>query len=67
MLSERPSNETVEIAVLKVLAQPDVRERFASQGLDTSPLDAKDFAAFIKSEAPKWAGIAKAANIKAEQ
>jgi len=53
--------------VLKVLAQPDVRERFASQGLDTSPLDAKDFAAFIKSEAPKWAGIAKAANIKAEQ
>ncbi len=54
-------------AILKVLAQPDVRERFASQGLDTSPLDAKDFAAFIKSEAPKWAGIAKAANIKAEQ
>jgi tripartite-type tricarboxylate transporter receptor subunit TctC len=54
-------------AILRVLAQPDVRERFASQGLDTSPLDAKDFAAFIKSEAPKWAGIAKAANIKAEQ
>jgi tripartite-type tricarboxylate transporter receptor subunit TctC len=54
-------------AILRVLAQPDVRERFASQGLDTSPLDVKDFAAFIKSEAPKWAGIAKAANIKAEQ
>ena len=54
-------------AVLKALAQPDVRERFASQGLDTSALDSKDFAAFLRSEAPKWASIAKAANIKAEQ
>lgn len=54
-------------AVVKAVNQPDVRERFASQGLDAAPLDAKAFAAFIAAERPKWANLAKAANIKAEQ
>ena len=53
-------------AVLKALNQPDVRERFLAQGLDTSPLDSKDFGAFLRAEAPKWAALAKAANIKGE-
>lgn len=53
-------------AVLKALAQPDVRERFVAQGLEAAPLDAKAFDAFVRAEAPKWASVAKAANIKGE-
>ena len=53
-------------AVIRAVGQPDVRERFASQGLEAAPLDPKAFDAFLRAEAPKWAGLAKAANIKAE-
>jgi len=54
-------------AVQKALSQADVRDRFLAQGLDTSPLDPSQFGAFLRAEAPKWAGTAKAANIKGEQ
>lgn len=53
-------------AIVKALAQPDVKERFLAQGLDAAPMDAAEFSAFIRAEAPKWASVAKLANIKAE-
>lgn len=53
-------------AVLKALSQPDVRERLSSQGLNVSPMNAKEFEAFVQAEAPRWAKLAQAANIKPE-
>ncbi|WP_265307415.1 Bug family tripartite tricarboxylate transporter substrate binding protein [Verminephrobacter eiseniae] len=53
-------------AVIKTLAQPEVRERLASQGLNVAPMNPKEFTAFVQAEAPKWAQLAKAANIKAD-
>ena len=48
------------------LAQPEVRERFATQGLDAAPSTPEQFGAHIRAEIEKWARIAKSANIKAE-
>ncbi len=53
-------------ALLKALAEPQVRERFAQQGLDAVPSTPTEFAAFIRSEITKWGRIAREANIKAE-
>jgi tripartite-type tricarboxylate transporter receptor subunit TctC len=53
-------------ALMKALAQPEVMERFAQQGLDAAPSTPAEFAAFIRAEIDKWAKVAKAANIKAD-
>jgi tripartite-type tricarboxylate transporter receptor subunit TctC len=53
-------------ALLKALAQSEVRERFATQGLDAAPSTPEQFGAHIRSEIEKWGRIAKSANIKAE-
>ena len=53
-------------ALLKALAQPEVLERFAAQGLDAVPSTPAEFAAFIRSEIVKWGRVAKEANIKAD-
>ena len=57
---------TLSDALLKALAQPDVRERFATQGLDAAPSTPEQFGVHIRAEIEKWARIAKSANIKAE-
>ncbi len=52
--------------LVKMLAQPDVRERFASQGLDVVGSTPEEFTEHIKREMAKWAKIIKAIGIKAE-
>jgi tripartite-type tricarboxylate transporter receptor subunit TctC len=47
----------------KILARPDVRERFAVMGIQVAPLTPAELGAFQKSELAKWAKLAKAANI----
>ncbi len=54
-------------ALLKVLALPDVKDRFVAQGIEPSPMNAKDFNTFVQGEAVRWAKLAKEANIKSEQ
>ncbi len=53
-------------ALAKTIALPEVREKFASQGLDAVPMTAGAFTAFIRTEVPKWIAVAKSANIKVE-
>ena len=53
-------------ALLKALAQPEVLEKFATQGLDAAPSSPAEFAAFIRNEIAKWGRIAKEANIKVD-
>ena len=54
-------------ALNKALAQPDVKERIAANGLDVATSTPAEFAAFIRSEIAKWGRVAKEANIRIEQ
>jgi tripartite-type tricarboxylate transporter receptor subunit TctC len=54
-------------ALNAALAQPEVKEKFATAGLDTVSSTPAEFAAFIRSEIAKWAKVAKEANIRIEQ
>ena len=49
--------------VVKALATPDVRQRFAEIGLDVEPQTPEQFTALIKSETAKWAKVIKDARI----
>jgi tripartite-type tricarboxylate transporter receptor subunit TctC len=48
-------------AVRESLAQPDVRDRLNTEGIEPNDLDASAFAAFIRSEIRRWTPFAKAA------
>jgi tripartite-type tricarboxylate transporter receptor subunit TctC len=55
--------------MVRVLADPPVRERFAELGIQITPLDQQSpeaLRAFQKAEAQRWWPIIKAANLKAE-
>lgn len=52
--------------VAKILNSPDIRERLAAQGAEAAPMTPDQFAAFIKSEIPKYARIVKASGAKVD-
>jgi tripartite-type tricarboxylate transporter receptor subunit TctC len=51
---------------VKVLARPDLRERFAALGMEPIGNTPAEFAAVIAAETPQWAKVIKQAGIKAE-
>ena len=57
----RKLNETFVAA----MNDPVVKERIYQGGAEARPTTPQEFAAFIKSETDKWAGIIKAAGVKA--
>jgi len=50
----------------KILGLPDVRERFAQQGADTTYLAPDEFVAFMKAEWAKWGPVVKATGTKVD-
>jgi tripartite-type tricarboxylate transporter receptor subunit TctC len=61
--------DTVNAAMVKALAEPTVRTRFAELGLDIAPRaqqTPEGLAAFHKAEVDKWWPIIRAAGIKVE-
>lgn len=56
---ERMYSETV-----KVLAMPDIKEIWASQGADAGGQPPAEFAIFVKSEIAKWSKVVKDAGAK---
>ncbi|QWE16186.1 tripartite tricarboxylate transporter substrate binding protein [Polynucleobacter sp. AP-Nino-20-G2] len=50
----------IQIAMGKVLARPEVREKLNAQGLDLSPVPPAKLSALLKDELSKWAKIVKA-------
>ena len=52
--------------VLKILAMPDVRERFQSQGVEPVGSTPEQFGEHIKSQMAKWAKVVQDAGVKAE-
>ena len=60
----RAAIDKLSAQIAKILAQPDVREKFAAQGQEPEFLGADAFAAMLASDRQKYASIVKAANIK---
>jgi len=52
--------------VTKILAMPDVRERFLAQGVDPVGSTPEQFADHIRSQMAKWAKVVQDAGVKAE-
>jgi tripartite-type tricarboxylate transporter receptor subunit TctC len=52
--------------VHRILALPDVRERFSGLGADPTPSTPEKFAAVMKADAEKWGAIIKQVGVRAE-
>lgn len=65
----RVSNEIVvrlNREIVRILKLPDMQERLRQLGSDPAGNSPSEFAAFIKSEQVKWAGVIRQAKIQAE-
>jgi tripartite-type tricarboxylate transporter receptor subunit TctC len=51
--------------VVRIMAQPEVRERALAVGAEPATTTPEDFAAFIAAEIPKWERVVKASGAKA--
>ena len=56
----------LEKALAETVAQAEVRKRLADMGTLVTPMNAKEFGAFIQSEMAKWRDAVKSANVKIE-
>lgn len=52
--------------VMKALTAPDLRQRFAAQGMDAAPMSQAEFAALIRTETIRWTKAARAAGATAQ-
>jgi tripartite-type tricarboxylate transporter receptor subunit TctC len=52
--------------VARVVARPDVKERFFGAGIEPAGGSSAQFSALVKSDLAKWARVIKEANIKAD-
>jgi len=52
--------------VVRVLKQPDVKERFAGEGGEIVADTPDEFAAFVRKEIPKWSRVVKDAAVKVD-
>jgi tripartite-type tricarboxylate transporter receptor subunit TctC len=53
-------------AIAQVLRTPEMKERFAAIGTEPIWNTPDEFAAFLRAESVKWAGVIKSAGIKVE-
>ena len=52
--------------IVAILAQPDTREKLASQGLDARSSTPEEFARIIASDIVRWAGVVQKLGLQAE-
>jgi tripartite-type tricarboxylate transporter receptor subunit TctC len=52
--------------IVKAMNIPDVREKLTGLGAEPVGTTPEEFGAFMKAETAKWAGVIKAANIRAD-
>ena len=62
----RPVVVSINNAVNRALADPEVQSRMRSQYYDARPSSPEEFQAFVKSEVVKWGRTIRDANIKAD-
>jgi tripartite-type tricarboxylate transporter receptor subunit TctC len=52
--------------IVKIMAAPEVREKFAQQGVDPASSTPEEFAQLIREEVTRWAKVIRSAGIKLE-
>lgn len=52
--------------VSRILSEPNVSSRLASQGMDIAAGTPQDFARFMKAEIAKWAQVIKASGARVD-
>ena len=57
---------TLEAAMVKITAMPDIKEKFAAQGMDALSSTSGEFSAFVKDQVQKYAHMVKTANVQPE-
>ena len=62
----KPIVDTLNDALRKMVAEPEMRRFLDAQGLDPVSSTPEEFASFMRAEVPKFAAIAKAAGLKPE-
>ena len=58
--------QTFHEALVKVMAQPDMKSRLLAQGVDIVGAGPREFEKMIRDEVDKWSKLVKRAGIKAE-
>jgi tripartite-type tricarboxylate transporter receptor subunit TctC len=58
--------QRLNTVLVKVLAAPAIKERFASLGADVLPSTSEELGAFIREDLAKWVKVVKQAGIKVE-
>jgi tripartite-type tricarboxylate transporter receptor subunit TctC len=58
--------QRLNTVLVKVLAAPAIKERFASLGADVQPSTSEELGAFIREDLAKWVKVVKQAGIKVE-
>ncbi|MDB5511127.1 MAG: Tripartite-type tricarboxylate transporter, receptor component TctC [Enterovirga sp.] len=62
----KPIVERLSRAINEVLALPEVKERFATLGIEPSPMSPETFQAFSRDEVAKWSRLVREAGIAVE-
>jgi len=52
--------------IVKAMNTPDVRDKFAQQGVDPAASTPEEFAEFIRTEVARWGKVIRTAGIKLE-
>jgi tripartite-type tricarboxylate transporter receptor subunit TctC len=52
--------------IVKIMAAPDMREKFAQQGVDPASSTPEEFAQLIRDEVARWSKVIRSAGIKLE-
>ena len=52
--------------VVRIMATPEMREKFAQQGVDPASSTTEEFAALIRDEFARWTKVIRTAGIKVE-
>lgn len=58
--------QKLESEVRQIMAQPDVRQRFADLGAEVVGSSAEELGEFVRTETAKWAKVIREANIQAD-
>ena len=56
----------MQAEVIRVLADPEVKQKLLVQGLEARPGTAAEFGKFIDDETRKWGEVIRAAGLKGE-
>lgn len=64
--AEKAAYDKLVALIKDVLADPGIKEKFASQGVEPGKVFGADFTKFVDAEITKWSGVVKTANVPQE-